>query len=205
MRPFYLGGVMNFGELKTEVRDLGFEENESLEEYKDILISAANRAMQMINGTIPVTARYDFTQDGKETGLKRYDLVELTKSDGKRTFLSLTDTPVRIGANGVYEAFNDFDVEMGSLLVMDAGAVGEFSVFYRKLPARVTYATTDDTPLDVDPRMDPALPLLTAYFVWLDDDERKATQYYNMYDLFKSEVLAEAETKKVRARIIGGF
>ena len=34
---------MKFGELKTEVRDLGFEENESLEEYKDILISAANR------------------------------------------------------------------------------------------------------------------------------------------------------------------
>lgn len=196
---------MNWGELKTEVRDLGFEETESLEEYKDILISAANRAMQMINSTIPVTARYDFTQDGTETGLKRYDLVELTKSDGTRTFLSLTDTPVRMGGPGVYEAFNNFEVEMGSILVMDAGESGDFSVFYKKLPARITYATTDDTPLDLDPRMDPALPLLTAYFVWLDDDERKATQYYNMYDLFKSEVLAETETKKVRARIIGGF
>ena len=73
---------MNWGELKNEVRDLGFEENESLEEYRDILLSAANRAMGMINATIPLTARYDFTQDGTESGLKRYDMAELTKEDG---------------------------------------------------------------------------------------------------------------------------
>lgn len=204
--PHFLKGEdMNWGELKNEVRDLGFEENESLEEYRDILLSAANRAMGMINATIPLTARYDFTQDGTESGLKRYDMAELTKEDGRRTFLSFTDTLVRIGMDGTYGSFNDFEIEMGRVLIMDGTEAGDFSVFYKKTPAMVTSATTDDTLLDIDPRMDPALPLLTAHFVWLDDDERKATQYYNLYDQFKSEILAEMEDKKIRARIIGGI
>ena len=88
---------MNFGELKKEVRDLGFEEDPTLEEYKSIIINATNRALRMINATVlPVIGRYDFEQDGTESGIKKYDLLELTKEDGKPKFLAFTDTPVRI-------------------------------------------------------------------------------------------------------------
>ena len=34
------------------------------------------------------------------------------------------------------------------------------------------------------------VPLLAAYFVWLDDDERKATQYYNLYEQESKEILS---------------
>lgn len=194
---------MNWGELKNEVRDLGFEESAAIEEYKDIVISATNRALHTINSTVlPVTSRYEFTQDGTESGLKRYDLIELTKIDGKRTFLALTDTPVRIN-EGEYYDFNDFEIEEGHIIVIDGSIQGAFSVFYKKLPTRVTTSTQDSMELDIEERVVPALPLLVAHYVWLDDDERKATQYYNEYDAMKEALLSENE--QVRGKILGGF
>ncbi|MCB6992439.1 hypothetical protein LI177_02935 [bacterium 210820-DFI.6.37] len=194
---------MNWGELKNEVKDLGFEEMEALVEYKDILVSATNRAMYIINSTVlPMTSRYDFMQDGSEPGIKKYDMIELTKEGGSRKFLSFADTPVKIH-NETYETFNDFDIEEGHIVVMDGSCVGNFSVFYKRIPSRVSENTTDDTELDVDARIEPALPLLVAHYVWLDDDERKATQYYNEYDALKTDILTE--TTLIRAKIRGGF
>ncbi len=39
---------MNWGELKQQIRDLGFEEDSTMEEYSTIVINACNRAIQMI-------------------------------------------------------------------------------------------------------------------------------------------------------------
>lgn len=39
---------MNWGELKEEIRDLGFEEDSTMEEYTSIVINAANRAIAMV-------------------------------------------------------------------------------------------------------------------------------------------------------------
>lgn len=190
---------MNWGELKNEIKNLGFEETEALEEYSDIIITSANRALHIIATTaIPVIARYDFTQDGTESGLKRYDISELTGD-----FLAFTDTPVKV-YNDSYDTFNDFEIEEGHILVMDAGDIGDFSVFYKKRPAVITRNTLDTEPLDIDIKIEPALPLLTSYYVWLDDDERKATQYYNMYDMLKTDLLSE-QNSRVRGRIIGGI
>lgn len=194
---------MNWGELKNEIRDLGFEEMETVDGYKDIVISATNRALHIINSTVlPVTSRYDFTQDGTEIGIKKHDLIELTRENGKRRFLSLSDTPVRIN-NGEYGSFSNFDVEEGHIIVMDSSLKGNFSIFYKKLPERVSSHTSDDIQLDIDERVAPLLPLLTAHYVWLDDDERKATQYYNEYDALKSEVVED--TTVAKAKIRGGF
>lgn len=194
---------MNWGELKKEIRDLGFEEDSAIEEYKDIVISAANRALHMINSTVlPVTSRYDFTQDGTETGIKKYDMIELTRENGKRKFLSFVDTPVRMNG-GIYGLFNDFDIEEGHIVVMDGGLKGEFSIFYRKLPERIVSNMSDNVVLDINERVAPLLPLLTAHYVWLDDDERKATQYYNEYDALKEELAGD--NARLRGKIRGGF
>lgn len=193
---------MNFGELKKEVRDLGFEEDPTLEEYKSIIINATNRALRMINATVlPVIGRYDFEQDGTVSGIQKYDLLELTKEDGKAKFLAFTDTPVRIN-DGDYSTFNNFEVEENHIIVMDGATPGAFSIFYKKIPAAITEDTTDDTELEIDERMVPALAFLVAHYVWLDDDERKATQYYNEYDAYKAEIMQEQPAK---ARIMGGF
>ena len=43
---------MNWGELKAEIRDLGFEEDSTMDEYSSIVINACNRAIDMINQEI---------------------------------------------------------------------------------------------------------------------------------------------------------
>lgn len=40
---------MNWGELKTEIRDLGFEEDSTMNEYSSIVMNAANRAINMVH------------------------------------------------------------------------------------------------------------------------------------------------------------
>ena len=192
---------MNFGELKNRVRNFGFEEQEAIEEYGDIIRSAVNTALHTIATTVtPLLAHYELHQDGSGSGSKWYDMRELTREDGEVTFLSFADTPVRTED---YEAFDRFQLEDGHILVLDRSLSGDFSVFYKRTPKRVTTGTPDSELLDVDARMEAALPHLVAYYVWMDDDERKAQRYRNEFDELKAEVLAE--TQRPRARIIGGF
>lgn len=193
---------MNWGELKREVKNLGFEETESLEEYSEHIVDATNRALKTISFTAPLISRYDFSQDGTESGLKRYDIVSLTSENGKRRFFAFADAPVRV-YRGFYETFNDFEIEQGREIVMDASCEGDFSVFYKRIPERISDGADDNTEIDVDPLMEIALPLLVAYYVWLDDDERKATAYYNQYEAVKNEVLGQVNIP--RAKIVGGF
>ena len=39
----------------------------------------------------------------------------------------------------------------------------------------------------------PLIAPLAAYFLWLDDDERKATMYYNIYDSKRQEIIMNEE------------
>lgn len=39
---------MNWGELKENIRDLGFEEDSTMQEYSTIVMNAANRAIDMV-------------------------------------------------------------------------------------------------------------------------------------------------------------
>lgn len=43
---------MTYGNLKAQIRDLGFEENASMDEYKGIVINACNRAVNIILKTV---------------------------------------------------------------------------------------------------------------------------------------------------------
>lgn len=48
---------MNWGNLKDEIRDLGFETDEIFEEYENIIINACNRAIDIIRYTF--VAKYE--------------------------------------------------------------------------------------------------------------------------------------------------
>ena len=39
---------MNWGELKQNIRDLGFEEDSTMQEYSTIVMNASNRAIDMV-------------------------------------------------------------------------------------------------------------------------------------------------------------
>ena len=42
------------------------------------------------------------------------------------------------------------------------------------------------------------IPLLAAYYLWLDDDERKAVQYYNNYETELSQIIQNENMPKMR-------
>ena len=133
---------MTFKELKDQIRDLGFEEDASIEEYKNIIINACNRAVNIISKTVVSQIEGYFRFE--DPGWVMPKLAPVT-----------VDTP------------NDFEIN---------------------LPDKVIDLT----------------PLLAAYYVWLDDDERKAVYYYNQYEDLKSQILAECQGGS-KARITGGY
>lgn len=179
---------MKLGDLIREVRDLGFEEDETLEEdaYRSILITATNRALRDIAETIPVVMRYEFEQDGTQTGIIRYDMVELTADNGVRKFYDFDEVPVR--ESDTYERFNDYEVEEGHIMVMDASLKGRFSVFYKLSPTVLKENSSNNQELDVAHKAEHLLPLLVSYYVWLDDDVNKAQEYKTSYEIGKSEI-----------------
>lgn len=192
---------MNWGELKKQIRDLGFEEDESLEEYESIVATAANTSINTIAlDVLPILGRYEFTQEGNESGVKKYDMKELTKEDGVTRFYSFAEeNPVRT-KNYEYGRFGDFEIEARSILVMDGSISGDFVVYYNRIPTVITPNTSNDFEIELDPVVHTILPLLMAYYVWLDDDERKATMYYNMYESLKNTIISNSIITKVEIR-----
>ena len=192
---------MNYGELKTELISLGFSDESELDEFGVIVPLALNRAITEINLTIaPIIGTYEFTQTGEGSVLLYYDMEELTREDGDVVFLSFADTPVMVG-DGVYRRYNDFEIEQDRILVMDGSVSGNFKVFYKKAHTPFTIDTDDleDIPLPLKAHI--LVPLLTAYYVWLEDEKTKAVDYYNQYEKLAQNILND---KPVRMRILPG-
>lgn len=128
---------MTFKELKDQVRDLGFEYDETMQESIDLVINSCNRALNIIIKTVvPKINRYK----GEEY-----------------------DPPVN----------------------------------------QLTSESEDEDTINIPSEVEDLVSLLSAYYVWLDDDERKAVMYYNMYDDLKEAIFDELATPK--AAIKGGY
>ena len=123
---------------------------------------------------IPIFNRYN-----------RYDMVELTKVNNVRTFLSFTDkAPVYKGKK--LSIFEKFRIEQDTLLLA-YDEQGEFTVFYKKYPAKITKNTPDDTDLGITDEACNLLASLLTYKMVLDDDKALATYYYNEYERLKEQ------------------
>lgn len=67
-----------------------------------------------------------------------------------------------------------------------------------------TTQTEDTFELELPEIVQKLVPYLSAYHVWLDDDERKAIYYYNMYQDMRDELINEY-TRARKAKIVGGY
>lgn len=287
---------MRFGDLKEEIRDLGFEEDATLLEYESILIHACNRAMRLISSTVkPIVKKYViskvciknelgdtfseqiyrgekisygakakafyFEACGKgmaeirdEDGIRniplesesyvpykgflrgrgtitfsgeylyqirniamydclmgpdeedipvyakkiRYDLLELTREAGEVAFDGFARENAIINGNiAAWEREGDHTI---ALEYEDAG---EIQIWYKKRPKTLSKDTPNDFPIELDPIVQPLLPLLASHYIWLDDEERKATLYWNEYDDLKEQIMM-GDAQKVSALIGGG-
>ena len=133
---------------------------------------------------------------------RRYDFLELTKENGVKKFIEFADKVIE--ADGSYTSLSNFNVERNSTIVLDGLKEAEYTIFYKKLHTEITTATLDSVELELDNDLHYLVPYYACYFVWLDDDERKATQYYNMYETRRNEILGR-ETKQIATIEVGGY
>lgn len=193
---------MNYEQLKRELINLGFADEAELEEFGTIVTDAINRAITEINLTVaPIIGTYEIEQDGTEEDILYYDMPSLTKRNGVVNFLEFADTPVKIGTD-VYRKFSDYEIENDDTLVIDGRIIGTFKVFYKKAHTPITEETPDDTELELPLKAHILVPLLAAYYVWIEDEKTKAVDYYNQYEKLSQHILSES--RKPRMTILSG-
>ncbi len=193
---------MNYGQLKSEIRDLGFSEDAEIAEFADIVPNSINRAITEINLTVcPITGVYQIEQDGTDNELLYYDMEELTKENDVVKFLEFADTPVMYGTD-VYKKFADYEIEQDRILIIDGSTSGKFKVFYKKAHEPFTTASDDSIELPLPLKAHHLVPLLASYYIWLEDEKAKAVDYYNQYEKL-SQKLIEGQADK-RVRILSG-
>nr|DAU91851.1 MAG TPA: hypothetical protein [Caudoviricetes sp.] len=71
-------------------------------------------------------------------------------------------------------------------------------------PSHITSDTSEMEEIDLPDMVCGIVPLMSAYFIWLDDDERKATMYWNNADDLKTQLLS-AIIKPRKCKFVGGL
>nr|DAK54681.1 MAG TPA: hypothetical protein [Caudoviricetes sp.] len=71
-------------------------------------------------------------------------------------------------------------------------------------PSLITSDTNEMEEIDLPEMVCGIVPLMSAYFIWLDDDERKATMYWNNADDLKTQLLS-AIIKPRKCKFVGGL
>lgn len=197
---------MTYQELINNIRDLGFSDDDEMEEFAEagLLYSAINRAITRINLELsPILEKYEFDITDDDTGY-----LYLTMTDIDDMFLDFADNPVMIEKDGTefYTRFSNFDIETENTLVINADEnKGSFRVFYKV--QHDTFTGTDaqlreDLPLQL--KVHHVVPLIASYYVWLEDDPTKASQYFNMFEQEREGILTQSEAKKIKVRVLPG-
>ena len=188
---------MNYGELKENIRDLAFEEDTQMEEYESIVINAINRALSTIEQEVaPIRKYIEIEQDGTDEEYQFYNMQFLTNG----LFLYFDTTPVRVDTGDEYVPFGDYQIEAGDTIVMSGAEEGTFRIFYKAAHAPYTVNIDDSTEIPLPLRAHHLVPLLCAYYVWLDDDLQKAVMYYNQYETLAATLLANENKPRMRVR-----
>ena len=82
----------------------------------------------------------------------------------------------------------------GSELRIPRSSDAEYTVEYSYRPEPLSYDNLGES-LGVDPCLYEAAALLTAYYVWLDDDAQKAKNYRAEYDAAIKEILKRRQVE----------
>ena len=168
---------MTWKELQKEITELGFERADSIERNKNIIRLAVNRALSVLAVSfkaLPICE--DIVFDGqtvpnfKETDSRflRYKTPCLTDKD-------LNAIPCRISP-------------LGYIITDHRGTA---AVNYERGYEKISPDDDDGKVLELDEESACLLPLLAAFYVWQDDDERKAVRYRNDYESLKAQFLSK--------------
>lgn len=187
---------MNYQQCIDNIRDLGFSDDSEMQEFGELVPNSINRAITEINLNVaPIIERYEFSVDDTDTGY-----IYTTMTDIDDGFLEFVDNPVTYEENGTetYKRFSDYDIEAEDTIVVNADDLnGSFRVFYKV--AHETFTGTErqlreDLPLPL--KVHHLVPLIAAYYVWMEDEPAKAAQYYNLYEQRKEDYIEQSTKPK---------
>lgn len=82
-----------------------------------------------------------------------------------------------------YARTSDFFQEGNTVLVLDRDTPGNFRVYYKAYPQKITLETGDDEVLSIDDEVTPLLCLYMASQLFKEDDNSIATTYRNEFEV----------------------
>lgn len=188
---------MNYKEFKSNIINLGFEETDVFDDNEKALIEATNRAIIFLNTNIEKKEKFkEYVIPGEETSFpyRKINLEEFEEFDG----IALKAPKI----NG--KAITDFYYEDNTLYISNQYK-GVLSVCYHSKTELIPDNPSDDYEIKIKFELLPMLQLLTAYYIWLDDDERKAIIYYNQYsELLQLYRFNKEKNESVTTAVIEG-
>lgn len=188
---------MNYAQIKQNLISLGFAEESDYEEFEELgyTYDAINRAISEIGTQFPYVAKYEFEIDDSDDG---FLYIDMSDRDG---FLGFAETPILFEKNGteMFKHFGDYQIEMGTTVVIDASEnKGSFRIYYNKQCSQIDSETADDFVPEIPLRVHHLIPLLAAYYLWLDDEYDKAMLYYQRYETELGLALNKENTPRMR-------
>lgn len=188
---------MNYGQIKQNLISLGFAEESDYQEFEELgyTYDCINRAIDQIENQFPYIAKYEFEIDESDTGILYIDMTDRTG------FLGLAETPVVFEVNGeeTFRKFGDYQIEMGHTIVIKVDDyAGMFRIYYNKQCTDISSSTVDAFVPELPNKVHHLIPLLAAYYLWLDDDAAKAAQYYNMYETELALIMQKENSPRMR-------
>jgi hypothetical protein len=173
---------MNLEYVKSEIYNLGFSDADDVD--SSIVIQAINRAVDTIANTVrPVTSQHIIQASG--SGCEIFDFKEIAREKNE-TFVAFNEIYEKTAFG--YKPTSKFKVINHSLLQTDKSA--EFLVVYKKMYTKITEETVGDYEFELDADLHVLIPLLAAFYVWQDDEERKADKLFNDYETKRNDIVA---------------
>lgn len=189
---------MTYADLKKEIQSLGFSDEDSMEEYKDIIITAVNRSMNLINTTVrPIIATKTI-----ELTDNKYTTVDMSETED---FVDFYGKP-KISREDRILYLSDYFIEENKKITLRGSEGDIVRIYYKKNPTPITADTADTFEIELDEIVQPLISLLAGFFIWLDDEPTKATMYQNMYDDLKTQILEACNAnREIPVRFVGGI
>lgn len=151
------------------------------EDKKVILEINSNYPLAVKNIAL-YSADFETVEDIQPFAAKvRYDLRKLAPD-----FYSLESESIFFeGENeeARYIQTTDYFQEGDKVLVLDRNTTGNFKIYYKAYPQKITTETLDSEELAIDDEVAPLIPLYIASQLYKDDDNGIATSYRNEFEV----------------------